>query len=221
MLERARDAALHARGWFLVSLLFVFDMDDVLYDYDWRARMAQLTAITGHGLGELRSRWWHRDGELAAEAGRFGSGDEYLAAANRAIGADIDRETWVRIRGEAMTPRDDAIAAAGRAAAHGVATLLTNNGPLIGEHLADVAPALVPAFGDHLFATAHYGARKPDPVVFRRVLDAYGADAASTFFADDRPENVEGARSLGIESHLVTDSAGLRAAIDAFIAARG
>ena len=55
----------------MVTLLFLFDMDDVLYDYDWRTRMSGLTALTGHDLAELRRRWWNDDGEWAAEAGRY------------------------------------------------------------------------------------------------------------------------------------------------------
>ena len=54
-----------------MSLLFIFDMDDVLYDYDWRLRMSAMTEITGLPLDELRRRWWHDDGEWAAEAGGF------------------------------------------------------------------------------------------------------------------------------------------------------
>ena len=33
-----------------MPLLFLFDMDDVLYDYDWRLRMAGLTELTGLDL---------------------------------------------------------------------------------------------------------------------------------------------------------------------------
>ena len=58
-----------------MPLLFVFDMDDVLYDYDWRMRMAGLTALTGHDLGELRRRWWNASGEWAAEAGEYRDAD--------------------------------------------------------------------------------------------------------------------------------------------------
>ena len=52
-----------------MSLLFLFDMDDVLYDYDWRARMASLTECSGHDLSELRRRWWINGLEWRAEAG--------------------------------------------------------------------------------------------------------------------------------------------------------
>ena len=66
-----------------MGLLFVFDMDDVLYDYDWRIRMAGLTELTGHDIAELRRRWWHDAGEWAAEAGHWPDGESYLAAWTR------------------------------------------------------------------------------------------------------------------------------------------
>ena len=62
-----------------MGLLFVFDMDDVLYDYDWRHRMTGLTALTGLDLAELRRRWWNDAGEWAAEAGHWPDGASYLA----------------------------------------------------------------------------------------------------------------------------------------------
>ena len=70
-----------------MSLLFVFDMDDVLYDYDWRIRMAGLTRMTGLDIAELRRRWWNSEGEWAAEAGRWADGDAYLACIRRRSGA--------------------------------------------------------------------------------------------------------------------------------------
>jgi putative hydrolase of the HAD superfamily len=76
--------------------------------------------------------------------------------------------------------------------------VLTNNGALIGEHLRTIAPELVPIFGDHLYATARFRARKPEPDVFRNALDALGHRAEDTLFVDDMPENVRGAETLGI-----------------------
>lgn len=203
-----------------MALLFVFDMDHVLYDYDWRRRMAGLSAVTGLDLRELRARWWTEEGEIAAEAGRFADGDSYLAAFNAALGTGFDREDWLANRSDAMEPWHDSIAAAELAAGHGRVSLLTNNNPLLGESLAQVAPELVPVFGEHLRASSHYGARKPDPVVFERVLEAYRQPAADTFFADDLPENVAGAASVGITAHLFTSAEGLREAIEDFVASR-
>ena len=203
-----------------MTLLFLFDMDDVLYDYDWRARMAGLTALTGLELAELRRRWWHDEGEWAAEAGRFADGSHYRQALGAALGVEITADEWVANRRSAMRARPDAIAAVARAAEHGRVSLLTNNGPLLDEHLATIAPEIAPLFGDHLRTTSRYGARKPDPVVFERVLAHYGADAADTFFVDDLAENVAAAGSVGITTYRYGTAEGLHTAIERFTLAR-
>ena len=202
-------------------LLFIFDMDDVLYHYDWRVRMARMTELTGLSFDELRARWWHDNGEIAAEAGAWTSGADYLEAFTAAIGAHVDEHDWVAARRSGMTRIPGSIEAAARAAELGRVTLLTNNGALLGQHLPTVAPELVPIFGDHLFASSHYGARKPDPAVFTAVLEAYGVPADDVFFADDLPENVAGAESVGITAHRFREAESLLEAIEAFAVSRG
>jgi len=205
-----------------MGLLFVFDMDDVLYDYDWRVRMRGLVELTGLEFAELRRRWWHEDGEWAAEAGRWPDGESYLAAWREAVGVAVSREEWLANRMSAMAPRPDVLAAVARARELGRVTLLTNNGPLVGESLPIVAPELVPLFGEeHLRASSHYGARKPDPVVFERAIAAYDEPADHVFFADDLPENVAGAASVGITAHLYQSPGSLLDAIESFAATAG
>jgi FMN phosphatase YigB (HAD superfamily) len=201
-----------------MTLLFIFDMDDVLYGYDFPSRMAALSQVTGLSADEMIERWWHEDGEQKAEAGGFDA-DEYMPAFNAALGVEVSEADWVRVRGGAMTPWVDSIAAVRRASELGQVTLLTNNGPLSARHIATLAPELVPVFGDHLFTSSSYGARKPDPDVFHAVLDRYGVPASDAFFADDLATNIEGARSIGITTHLFTGAEGLRAAIEEFAAA--
>ncbi len=203
-----------------MSLLFIFDMDDVLYDYDWRLRMSAMTEITGLPLDELRRRWWHNDGEWAAEAGGFASAADYLSAFEKAIGMPVDETQFVEARAGAMTVWPESLAAVRRASELGTITLLTNNGPLVSKHLRAIAPELVDLFGDHLFTSSDYGARKPDPVVFERVLAAYDAAPENTFFADDMRVNVEGAAGLGITTYHFGTPQGLHAAIEEFAAAR-
>jgi HAD superfamily hydrolase (TIGR01509 family) len=201
-------------------VLFIFDMDHVLYDYDWDTRIGGLARLTGLDPADIKHRWWDAGMERQAEAGMWPTGDEYIAAFSAAIRARVDKNDWVRIRAAAMAPRPDAIAAVSRAAELGTVTLLTNNGSLVGEHLETLAPDLVGVFGDHLLTSSAYGARKPDPAVFENVLTRYGTTARNAFFADDLPENVAGARSIGITGHLYTEPAGLLAAIEDFAAVR-
>ena len=55
---------------------------------------------------------------------------------------------------------------------------------------------------DDLFDVSCYscdlGAAKPDPEYFLRALDAVGDDPRSVLFVDDRQDNVEAARSVGL-----------------------
>ena len=196
--------------------LFVFDMDDVLYDYDWRIRMNGLTELTGMDFPELRRRWWHDEGEWAAEAGRFADASAYHAAFTQALGMDVPVADWIANRRSAMTPWPESFAAVKRASQLGTVSLLTNNGPLVEAHLAELAPELVPLFGTELHTSSFYGARKPDPRVFANLLAYYGLPAEQVFFADDLQVNVDGARSLGIEAHRFTDAESLIAAIERF-----
>lgn len=196
--------------------LFVFDMDDVLYDYDWRVRMTGLSSITGLDFAELRRRWWNDEGEWAAEAGRFADAAAYHSAFTRALGSDIPVAEWIANRRSAMTPWPDSLDAVRRAGELGTVGLLTNNGPLVEEHLAELAPELVPLFGDELHTSSFYGARKPDPRVFANMLAHYDVPADLVFFADDLEVNVEGARSVGIHAHRFTGAAALVEAIERF-----
>jgi FMN phosphatase YigB (HAD superfamily) len=45
------------------------------------------------------------------------------------------------------------------------------------------------------------GARKPDPELYERALERYGADAGDAFLVDDNLANIEGARAVGITAH--------------------
>jgi putative hydrolase of the HAD superfamily len=117
-----------------------------------------------------------------------------------------------------MTAVPGSIAAVRRAAELGQVTLLTNNGVLLEENLRTLAPALVDVFGEHLLSSSAYGARKPNPVVFERVLERYGVEASDAFFADDLADNVAAAESVGITGHLFTTSEKLLAGIEAFAA---
>ncbi|WP_348787135.1 HAD-IA family hydrolase [Leifsonia sp. NPDC080035] len=201
--------------------LFVFDMDNVLYDYDWRRRTAAMARLTGLSAEQLRERWFNLDGEGSAEAGAFRTGEEYLDALSTALGVRVAEEDFLRIRGEAMTPWPVSLAAVRRAAEAGTATLLTNNGPLVARNLPRLAPELAEILPvEHLCASSDYGARKPDPVVFERVLDRYGFAAEDTFFADDLPENVAAAASIGIRAHLFETPDRLLDAVEQAVAVR-
>lgn len=54
---------------------------------------------------------------------------------------------------------------------------------------------------DVIFNTAELGVAKPDPQVYRVVLEHLGLDPSEALFIDDLEVNVEGARSVGLRAH--------------------
>jgi putative hydrolase of the HAD superfamily len=53
---------------------------------------------------------------------------------------------------------------------------------------------------DVLVWSCQVGLAKPDPAIYRHTLDELGSRLEETLFIDDRQENVEAARALGIQA---------------------
>jgi putative hydrolase of the HAD superfamily len=75
----------------------------------------------------------------------------------------------------------------------------------------------VKEFGEHWRATfpidelfevvvdsSHVGMRKPEPEIYRVALDRLGVPAFDALFVDDRAENIDTARELGLRTLLFT-----------------
>lgn len=54
--------------------------------------------------------------------------------------------------------------------------------------------------------SCHFRRVKPEPEIYRAVLAELQAQPQDVVFFDDRPDNVEGARRLGIEAHVFTEA---------------
>jgi len=59
------------------------------------------------------------------------------------------------------------------------------------------------------FSSCYLRVRKPDARIYEIALDVMQAESATSLFVDDREENVEAARALGIHTIHVTDLRGL------------
>ena len=57
---------------------------------------------------------------------------------------------------------------------------------------------------DGCIVSAEIGRLKPDPAIFRHLLETFTLKAGETVFFDDVQPNVDGAKSVGIEARLFT-----------------
>ena len=179
----------------------VFDLDGVLLDFHPERRLARLAAITGLTPAFLQAAIWDSDFERSAEAGAWPDGEAYLAAFNARIGVAVTREQWIAARREAMTPRAAVIGYLRRLRERVPLALLTNNGALLLEALPQLCGDVTELFGERLHASFQFGARKPDPAVYQRLLARHGVPPAAALMIDDDARNVAGAVQAGLAGY--------------------
>ena len=188
--------------------LVIFDMDGVLERYDLGARLDRLAAVTGKSADAIHAAIWKSGFEDAADAGKF-SAEEYLKGFGERVGAPVSRATWIAARRAAMHPDRDVLELAKRLKQHTAIAVLTNNGFLVKDTFCELFPELPPLFGERLHVAAEFGAKKPDPEVYRRLVARHGIAPQTAMMIDDKPENVEGAETAGLAGHRFAGIEGL------------
>lgn len=175
-------------------------MDTVLRDPYREA----LEAATKLPLSALFAR---RDASVypAFERGEIGEDvywDHYTAA-----GIDVDPAAFHEVRraGSRFLPGMAALLdeLAGR-----VRRVTASNYPVWIEELA--AGRLAGRF-EQVIASYHLGVRKPEPDFYHRLLRTVNVAGDEVLFVDDRVENVEAARAVGVRAHHFTGASPLRA----------
>lgn len=192
--------------------LALFDMDDVVYAYTRADRIAHLAAVTGLDPAFINDRVWSEGLEAAADGGAFPTPELYIGSWRDRLGYPLAVEDWVEARRRGMRLIPGTLAVIERLIAAGtVVGVLTNNGPLVHVYRERLAPELARLVGDRFLVSASFSTMKPDPQVFHRALDRLGFSPEESFFTDDMPENVEGARAAGLSGSVFTTPAALEA----------
>lgn len=193
------------------SITFViFDMDGVLYDKDDSVRLRALSDLSGKPEAEVDATIYRSDFEPTAEIGDPATGEAYLARFGAWLGTPIDQETWTAIRKDMMRPRPAVFAIARRVSVRAEIAMLTNNPILLKEVLPKCAPEAVALFGEAAHVSAEFGARKPDPALFRAVCERHGRKASESLMIDDSEKNVSGAIEAGLDAFRYEGPARLR-----------
>ena len=88
--------------------------------------------------------------------------------------------------------------------------MLTNNNPFMMSYIRSesFAPEGKPFYSyfDKLYVSCDIGLSKPDPAIYRYVLDDKKMNPSETVFVDDRQQNLVGAQQVGMKTFFVEDS---------------
>jgi putative hydrolase of the HAD superfamily len=187
----------------------LFDLDEVLADYDRQVRVGHLARAIGSTSQAVHAAIYASGIEDAADRGELAP-QAYLDALGAHLGRPVSTEAWTAARRAATRLRPELLALATSLGERVTVAVLTNNGLLLAQQLPRIVPALFPLFEGRAFASAEFGASKPDPRVYLACLARLSLPADATLFVDDNLSNVEGALQAGLHAHHYRDLASLR-----------
>ncbi len=189
----------------------VFDVGGVLVALDGMPALARLIGGSA-GPGALHQRWMETRSVRLHEAGRI-SAEEFAAG----VVSDLDLQispavfldsfaAWVQgpypgaFELVSCIPRQYRVAVLSNVSAF---------------HWALIKPG-IPARLERLYLSYETGHLKPAPEAFRTMLGDLRLPAGEVLFLDDSPANVEAARRLGVNAHVVDGPATVRRVLDEY-----
>ncbi|PPU98701.1 HAD-IA family hydrolase [Xanthomonas hyacinthi] len=192
--------------------LLLLDFDGVLAAYARAARIAHLAVHCGCDPARVRQVLFASGLETAYDSGDIATAD-YLQRLGQGLGARVDEADWIaaRVAGSRGDPAviERVLALAGRIDIG----VLTNNGALMAQAIAQIVPALFPLLHGRVLCSGALGGRKPQAEVYRRALDHFGVAPRHALFIDDLFVNVRGARALGMPAETASGARALRRAL--------
>ncbi|MEN8254104.1 MAG: HAD family phosphatase [Verrucomicrobiota bacterium] len=178
---------------------FLFDIGKVLVDFDFQ----EFYRIHSEHSGKPIAPFSERDLEMrdAVETGRIGDA-EWLAYLNEAKGLSWSMGDLVDVWSRLFSLNEIGYGLFRQAQqTAGVSVHLLSN---IAKHHVDSIENNWNGFfdgADSLFLSYEIGVRKPHPDIYRHALNKLGVSSEECFFLDDLLENIEAARSLGINAY--------------------
>ena len=190
----------------------LFDMNDVLFRYDRRVRVARLAAFCRLPEADVEAAIWESSYEDSGDGGDMDT-DAYLSGFGERLGYPLTADEWVEALRAAVRPMPETLMLAAAVAKRAKVAVPTNNNLMIKRAVDAVFPELRPIFGPNVFVSAEFRARKPELEAYLGCLVKLGAAPEATLFVDDSVRNVTGAQRAGLAAHLFRDRDGLAAAL--------
>lgn len=182
----------------MTTKIFLFDIGNVLVDFDFNVMTKRIEKESGRACGELTER----DMQMhdAVERGEI-SDQQWVDYLNDARGLSWTVDDLIGVWQEMFF-----INPVGRklfldSIARGLPVYTLSN---IAKHHIDAIERNWPDFfagATGLFLSYEMGTRKPDSEIYEQALGKLNAEGRQCLFIDDRPENIAAARAAGIHAH--------------------
>lgn len=187
----------------------LFDLGGVVCRFDPDRRAARLAEAMGVTPRDVSALVFDSGFDEECDLGVYSEAEILERFRSFGFREDIHalRRHWI----SAFEPVPGVIDLASELRAGGVTVAtFTDNGPV----LLAVVDTLLPrrAFDQHVFSCM-LGATKPDPDAFRAGLALLNVSAVEVFFVDDKAQNINAARTLGIRAEQASTAGEVESAL--------
>ena len=173
----------------------IFDMGGVLVNLDWDKVCARLQELSGLSVGDVRREVINGPIVRSAMRGLL-SPRAYHEALCEKLDVSLAYEEFVDVWNGLLSPNEAMVPVVEQLKPGHSLVLASNTDAIHFAHAVERFPVLK-SF-ERYFLSYEMGLLKPDPGFFRHVLGALETPAANCIFIDDRADNVESARGIGI-----------------------
>jgi epoxide hydrolase-like predicted phosphatase len=177
----------------------IFDIGGVLYSLDFATKWNGFVKKTTRNLDEIKRVLYHDDLFYPYEKGVLTSNEYYKEVSTR-LRSSMSFSDFRDIWNSLLVRREDMFRLAVSLSHILNVCVISNTNDLNAEVLdRDLMPLT-----SHLVYSFRVGCMKPDSRIYRTALEQWKLQPEECLFFDDQVENVEGARSVGINSMLFT-----------------
>lgn len=180
----------------------IFDLGNVLVDFDHRIAANRIAEFSDKSPAEIFALFF--DSQLIGlfEEGKI-SPQDFFVKVKEMLNLRLGYEGFLPIWNEIFYLSEKNLKVynlAKRLKKDYRLALLSNINILHFEHLKKKFPVF-DVFHD-IVVSCEAKMRKPNPLIYRKTLEALGTPAENTFYVDDCPELIEGANRLGIKGFV-------------------
>jgi len=188
----------------------IFDLGNVLIDFDHMIAARRISHFCAKSPQEIFSLFFESKVTTLFEGGKI-SPEDFFLRVKEMLKLSIGYETFVPIWNEIffLSAKNRAVFnIANILSGHYKTAVLSNINILHFEYVKGHFPIFSVFF--RVFTSCQMGLTKPDPSIYRKVLEDLDLSADEVYYTDDRKELVESAKKLGIKASVFSGSKELR-----------
>ncbi len=194
----------------------LFDLGGVVFDIDFESAFSHWATCAGVPVETLTSRycidaWYeqHERGEIGAA--------EYFDALRNTLGITLSDEQFAAGWNAIFQEESAEVFELFQRLSSQIPIYAFSNSNVTHQEFWERKYAKTLGLFRQVFVSCELGLRKPEAAAFRHVAACIGTEPENLLFFDDRAENVDGARDIGMSAVQVRGFAEVRVSVTEFL----